>query len=180
MSKFNSLLSLNTKEIEILLPVFEKYVTKKITHYTLKGKLRKSPSYKERKNMSLKGSYLKLKFYLMYLKHNPLQVLLEDFFELSQSKISEWFHFLTDPFLDSLKELKVLPQFGEIYNHIEDSEDYLLVDVVENQVPRQTNLANQKEEYSGKKKIHTMKIFGNRKQKRVYSFFKFSLFWDSS
>lgn len=157
MDKTNSLLSINQSELEKLLPIFRKYVFEKMSKYTLKGKLRIKCFRKEPKHSSLKGTYNKLKFYLTYLKNNDLQFSIGEKFNLSQSKVSEWFHFLTSPFEKTLNELKVLPEFGKKYEFKDDGEDYLIVDVVENLVPRQTVYYRQKEEYSGKKKTHTMK-----------------------
>ena len=50
-----------------------------------------------------------------------------------------------------------MPQSGYCYQQTEKEVDYLLVDVTERQVVRDIDPDNQKEFYSGKKKLHTMK-----------------------
>lgn len=51
-----------------------------------------------------------------------------------------------------------MPQTGHSYRNQDSDAEYLLVYVVEKQVVRDIDNDNQKEFYSGKKKLHTMKI----------------------
>lgn len=155
--KLRSLTSLNQDEYSSLLGVFEIEVEKKLRNYTLKGQPRKRQSYSEQKNSSLYGSSRKLEFILMYLKENPNQSYQGYAFGMSQSKVSEWVYFLSPVLEESLKKLGFMPQTGTYYACQEEDMDYLLMDVTERQVPRRTDMEAQKEEYSGKKKCHTMK-----------------------
>ncbi len=156
MSKINPLTSLNQKEFKLLLSIFSNHVEQKCAHFTLKGFRRKIIKFKEAKNFSLKGSFKKLDFILMYLRENPTQVFFAKHFKMTQGKVSEWVHFLIPVLELSLKKINMTPKTGDYYNH-DNEDDCLLFDVVENQVTRQVDLDNQKEEYSGKKKMHTMK-----------------------
>lgn len=155
--KHRSLTSLNQIEYDELLEVFAPLVEKKLAHYTLKGEVRKIPSFQERKNSSLYGSSRKLAFMLMYMKENPNQSYQGYAYGMCQSKVSEWIYFLSPVLEESLKKLGFMPQTGTYYACQEEEADYLLMDVTERQVPRRTDIEAQKEEYSGKKKCHTMK-----------------------
>ena len=155
--KLRSLTSLNQIEYDELLSVFAPLVEKKLCYFTLKGAPRKKPSFVEQKNSSLYGSSYKLEFMLMYMKENPNQSYQGYAFGMCQSKVSEWVRFLSPVLEESLKKLGFMPQTGTSYTcHAEDA-DYLLMDVTERQLPRRTDMEAQKEEYSGKKKCHTMK-----------------------
>ena len=72
--KLRSLLSLNQIEYDDLLTVFAPLITKKLSHYTLKGQMRLFPLEEESPLSSLHGSKTKLDFILTYLKENPNQV----------------------------------------------------------------------------------------------------------
>ena len=122
----------------------------------MKGNSRVIRSYQEARNSSLYGSQQKLDFILMYMKENPNQAYHGRLFGICQSKVSEWVNFLAPVLEASLKRLGVMPQTGYSYQHQEVAE-YLLVDVTERQVPRCLDHACQKETYSGKKKLHTIK-----------------------
>jgi len=165
LSKINPLTTLKQTEFKLLLSVFSNHVAQKNIYFNFKGVRRKIPKFKEAKNSSLKGSSQKLEFILMYLKENPTQEYCAKLFKMSQAKVNEWIHFLTPLLESSLKELGIMPHTGDSYIH-NKKEDVLLFDVVENQVTRQVNLKNQEEEYSGKKKMHTMKYLAISNEKR--------------
>lgn len=156
-SQLRSLTSLNQVEYDELLSVFDLVVQKKLAHYTLNGKFRKKPVYVEYKNSSLSGSQRKLDFMLMYLKENPNQAYHGYCFGLSQSKVSEWVSFLSPVLEASLKRLGCMPQLGDCFSQEAIETDYLLMDVTERLVPRRTDPAAHKQEYSGKKKRYTIK-----------------------
>lgn len=126
----------------------------KLFRYTLKGKLRNRILYKESQN-SLMGSESKLDFILMYLKENPNQQYHAYLFRMCQSKVSEWVSFILPVLEETLILLSVMPQSG--YEYCQDTDEDLLVDVTEREVPRRTDHESQKEEYSGKKKRHSIK-----------------------
>lgn len=155
--KLRSLVSLNQREYDHLLSVFDPLIRKKLSICTLKGQLRLFPEEEESIRSSLYGSRAKLDFILMYLKENPNQCYHGELFEMSQSKVSEWVSYLLPVLEESLAKMDVMPQSGYSYQQTDKEVDYLLVDVTERQVVRDVDPDNQKEFYSGKKKLHTMK-----------------------
>lgn len=156
-TKIRSLTSLNQIEYAALLPIFGELVERKLANYTLKGKPRQRLGFKEQANSSLLGSERKLEFMLMYLKENPNQTYHGYAFGISQAKVSEWVHFLSPVLEDALKKMGFMPQTGDTYRSEDEDAEYLLVDVTERAVPRRSDFEAQKEEYSGKKKYHTIK-----------------------
>lgn len=156
--KLRALTSLNQTEYDALLIEFDKQVCKQLACYTLKGVQRLAKGYRESKNSSLFGSKKKLDFILMYLKENPNQAYHGELFKMSQSKVSEWISFLSPVLEECLSKLGYAPQTG--YSYLDKNEidtDCLLVDVTERQVGRREDYRGQEEEYSGKKKLHTVK-----------------------
>lgn len=160
LPKFRALTSLNQFCYGRLLEVFDRHVVFYLSQYTLKGKRRSIPSFKESMNSSLYGSIAKLDFMLLYLKENPTQSYHGCLFELSQSKVSEWFSVLLPLLVATLEELKLMAGSGEVFNFkASEDADYLVGDVVERITPRLACKKAQKQEYSGKKKLHTNKNF---------------------
>lgn len=156
-SKLRSLLSLNQVEYTALVEIFGPLVHKKLMHFTLKNIRRHRICYREQANSSLPGADRKLEFILSYLKENPNQAYHGHVWGLSQAKVSEWIQFLSPVLEDALEKLGVMPQTGTYYQHRDTASDYLLMDVTEREVPRRTDYEAQEEEYSGKKKCHTLK-----------------------
>ncbi|GAB4417171.1 MAG: hypothetical protein OHK0039_27190 [Bacteroidia bacterium] len=130
---------------------------KKLMHFTLKNVRRQRLCYREQANRSLQGNERKLAFTLSYLKENPNQTYHGHLWGLSQVKVSEWIDFLSPVLEEALAKLGVMPQTGTYYQHQDTEAAYLLMDVTERKVPRRTDHEAQKEEYSGKKKCHTLK-----------------------
>lgn len=157
-SKFRALTSITQDEYNTIYSVFDDLMSSKILNYTLKGEKRVVKEYQERKNSSLQGTQSKLDFILLYLKENPNQSHHALLFEMAQSKVSEWVSYILPVLLDTFKMLGYTPKTGESFS-IEDLEnlDYLIIDVVEREVPRKVDYEAQKSEYSGKKKKHTLK-----------------------
>ena len=137
--------------------VFSDVVEQKMRYFTLRGKHRLRPCSAESYKSSLYGSRRKLDFILMYLKENPNQQYHAQLFGMSQAKVSEWVSFLT-PLLElALGRMDVLPQSGYQCRLSSVNSDYILADVTERQVSKRVDKDGQKEEYSGKKKLHTIK-----------------------
>lgn len=155
--KLRSLLSLNQLEYEDLFSYFDPLIRKKLSRCTLKGQLRLFVEEEESIRSSLYGSEAKLDFILMYLKENPNQSYHGHLYGISQSKVSEWVSYLLPVLKASLTKMGVMPQMGYRYEQTDRVVDYLLVDVTEREVVRDVDNDNQKEFYSGKKKLHTMK-----------------------
>jgi hypothetical protein len=93
----------------------------------------------------------------MYLKENPNQAYHVQLFNISQSKVSEWISYLLPVLEQALKKMGLMPQSGYQFKSTAKDSQYLLVDVTERQVPRDIAIQNQQDDYSGKKKLHTMK-----------------------
>ena len=169
-SKFRSLCGLNQAEFKDLLETFDAKVNHKQMHYTNKNVRRVRPLFKESILSSLFGSTKKLWFILLYMKENPNQEYQAYLFGICQAKVSEWISYLAPILESSLSELGFVPQTGDFFHYKEDETPWLLVDVVETLVPRSTDYAVQKEEYSGKKKTHTQKYMAicEPNQKIVY------------
>lgn len=155
--KIRALFSLDQTEYDNLYKVFDSLVSEKLRTINLKGQYRLFQTEKEPINSSLYGSKIKLDFILMYLKENPNQAYHGHVFNMSQSKVSEWISYLLPVLEDSLKKLGFMPQSGCQFKSPAEGPQYLLADVTERQVPRDIDNENQKDDYSGKKKLHTMK-----------------------
>lgn len=124
----------------------------------MKGSKRIEKSYNESRNSSLYGSRSKLDFLLMYLKENPNQAHHACLFDMCQSKVSEWVKFLLPVLEACLSKLNYMPSTGSTFKPAADIEtDYLIADVSERPIPRRRCRQAQQEEYSGKKKQHTIK-----------------------
>jgi len=156
-SKLRALLSLEQIEYDKLLAVFDPLISKKVSNVTLKGQYRLFKTEKEPVNSSLYGSKSKLDFILLYLKENPNQAYHGLLFNMSQSKVSEWVSYLLPVLEEALKEMGFMPQSGYQFSNPPESAQYLLADVTERQIPRDIDRENQQDDYSGKKKMHTMK-----------------------
>ena len=155
--KLRLLVSLNQVEYDSLLKVFHQLITEKMAICTLKGEYRIFKQYEDHGSSSLPGSKIKLDFILMYLKENPNQTYHGMLFNISQPKVSQWIYYLLPVLEDSLLKMGHMPQRGNEFVEQESSSDCMLVDVTECQVPRDIDYENQKEYYSGKKKLHTVK-----------------------
>jgi hypothetical protein len=53
--------------------------------------------------------------------------------------------------------MDLMPQSGYQFKSTAKDSQYLLVDITERQVPRDIDIQNQQDDYSGKKRLHTMK-----------------------
>lgn len=147
--------SLTVEEFELLHDSFEGYCTDYFLYYTLQGKVRKKICYQEQKNVSLKGSEMKLSFLLCYLKNYPLQQFHASYFGVSQGKVSRFIKVL-HPLLE-----KTLTRMGLMPSNTSEElkaelEKYRVkeanMDATEREVNRSTDYEVQKEFYSGKKK----------------------------
>lgn len=99
----------------------------------------------------------KLLFALVYQKTYPVQMLLGELFERSQSRINDWIHRLLPILRDALDDLDVLPerdprQFARHEKRQGGSHDYL-VDGTKQRRQCPKNPEKQTVHYSGKKKI---------------------------
>ncbi len=171
--KFLALTGLTPKEFQILLPAFEQaYQHRYPTQQTLAGTARQRRAGGGRKSV-LDTPEQKLLFGLVYLKAYPLQILLGEVFDLSQSSANTWIHRLLPVLQQALKDLGVQPernprQFARRERQQSEPLD-LIIDGTDRRRQRPKNKAKQDEHYSGHKKTHTDKnlVIANRFTKRI-------------
>ena len=156
MNKLTALTTLNQSEYDKLFSVFSPLMDEKVSFFTLKGEYRSYRKYKESKRSSLFGSDQKLRFLLIYLKEYPNQEFMASYYQMSQSKVSEWIQFILPVLCKALHQLNVIPKTGNEFT-IPDHLDYILCDVTEREVNRSVDYEVQKDFYRGKQKAHTVK-----------------------
>jgi hypothetical protein len=159
-SRFISLTSLTRHEFHNLLEYFETAWQRYYVRYDLRGNPRKRKGYKEHASSSLKGVYLKLFFILNLLKSNQTQEQIGAFFEIAQSKVSEWFKCLLPILLNALRRMKVTPARNSsgLKALLEEYQDeILLLDGTERKILRPQDPDVQKDFYSKKKRHHAIK-----------------------
>ncbi len=108
--KFLALTGLTPKEFQLLVPAFERaYQRRHPAQKTRAGTTRQRRAGGGRKSV-LDSPEQKLLFALVYLKAYPLQTLLGEVFDLSQSRANRWIHQLLPVLQQALKELGVRPE----------------------------------------------------------------------
>ena len=168
-----ALTGLTPKEVMELLPAFAHAYAE---HYpagkTLSGKPRQRRAGGGRKG-GRHETEQKLVFILVQQKAYPLQTLLGEVFELSQSRVNEWIHRLLPILKGALAELGALPEREP--GHFARSEAQrgerpdLIIDGTERRRQRPKNPIKQAAAYSGKKKTHCDKnvVIVQAQSKRV-------------
>ena len=168
-----ALTGLTPKECNAVLPAFVRaYAEQYPAEKTLSGKPRKRQAGGGRKGV-LQEAEQKLLFILVHQKTYPLQTLLGEVFEFSQSRVNEWVHRLLPVLKVALDELGVLPerdpaQFAQSEpQHGERPE--LIIDGTERRRQRPKSPEKQAAAYSGKKKTPCDKnvVIVQAKTKRV-------------
>ena len=108
--KFLALTGLTPKEFKVLLPAFERaYVRRHPVQQTRMGTVRQRKVGGGRISR-LHSPEQKLLCALVYVKTYPLQVMLGEVFELSQSRANRWIHELLPVLQVALKNLGVRPE----------------------------------------------------------------------
>jgi DDE superfamily endonuclease/Helix-turn-helix of DDE superfamily endonuclease len=171
--KFLALTGLTAKEFSALLPAFARAFDERYpAERTRAGKPRKRKAGGGRKEV-LREPEQKLVFILVHQKTYPLQVLLGEVFELSQSRVNEWVHRLLPILKLALDELGLLPEREpEHFSHSEQQQGeaaVLIIDGTERRRQRPKNAEKQAAHYSGKKKMHCDKnvVVVQAKSRRV-------------
>ncbi len=171
--KFLALTGLTPKEFQALLPAFERaYQRRYPAKKTLSGSPRQRRAGGGRKSV-LDPPEQKLLLALVYLKAYPLQSLLGEVFDLSQSSANTWIHRVLPVLQQALKDLGVQPErdpqrFARRERQQGEPLD-LIIDGTDRRRQRPKNKAKQDDHYSGHKKTHTDKnlVIANRKTKRI-------------
>jgi hypothetical protein len=171
--QFLALTGLTPKEFQLLLPAFDRALMRRFpARQTLSGTQRQRKRGGGRKT-SLDSPEQKLLFALVYLKTYPLQALLGQVFDLSQSRANRWIHQLLPIVQRALKDVGVRPardprQFARHERQTGEPVD-LIIDGTERRRQRPKNPEKQALYYSGRKKTHSEKnvVIANRKTKRI-------------
>ncbi len=115
----------------------------------------------------------KLLFILVYQKTYPLQVVMGELFEMSQSSANHWMHRLLPILRDALTDMGVMPEReGEQFAWAERKQKEVpsyIIDGTERRRQRPKKPEKQSEHYSGKKKAHSDKnvVIVEKESKRV-------------
>ena len=159
--KFLALTGLTAKEFQCVLPAFERaYAQRYPATQTLAGTARRRIPGGGRRS-ALDRPEQKLLFALVYLKAYPLQVLLGEVFDLSQSGANAWIHRLLPVLQQALQDLGVSPERNpqQFARRVQQSREPLdlIIDGTERRRQRPKNKAKRDEYYSVHKKAHTDK-----------------------
>lgn len=163
-TQFLSLTSLMVDEFEVLLGHFRDIWEYKMKYFTFAGKPRER-KYKEKSNGLLVLVEDKLLFIMYYLKSQPLQEVLAANFGMTQPQANTYVHLYKKILHQALEKAKCLPARTaiELKKRLEKSDQAecspkdFYTDGVERNIPRNVDWDVQKEQYSGKKKMHTQK-----------------------
>ncbi len=163
-NRFLAMTGYSIDDFHRLLPYFEEAHDEYLSIYHLTGKRRSgSRSYVMYKNSPLPGIAERLAFILSYHKLNPLQEQHADLFGIEQKQCYEFIHGLTVILHNSLSLAGVVPAQTDkdlqekLLEFSNKEEKLLLHDGTEREIPRPQDNEEQKENYSGKKKKHTVK-----------------------
>ena len=163
---FRSLTGLSEKQFSELLPYFEEAHNEYFTKYDMKGRYRDNRrSFVIYGNSPLPTVEDRLFFILVYLKNNPLQEYHAACFGMEQKHCNNFIHVLyrildaclcdagVTPTDDREKLLEVIVAMSKQNGEL----PVLLHDGTEREIPRPVDDEEQRENYSGKKKKHTLK-----------------------
>jgi hypothetical protein len=153
-----ALTGLTLPEFELLAAAFARsYERLHPTEQTATGHPRQRRAGAGRK-ATLQGPQQKLLFLLVYLKTYPLQVIMAELFDLSQSSVNFWLRRLLPVLLDALDELDVLPERDpHAFAHTGTprcQDPHLIIDGTERRRQRPKSPEKQAAHYSGRKKMH--------------------------
>lgn len=162
---FRALTGLSHVQFSHLLPYFEAAHDDYLSEYEMTGKRRTNRrSFRIYKNSPLPDVTERLFFILVYLKNNPLQEYHTACFGMNRKHCNTFVHCLTHIPRLSLETMELVPAQTDkelskrLLELFQDSvQPVLLHDGTEREIPRPVDYDEQKEQYSGKKKRHTVK-----------------------
>ena len=102
----------------------------------------------------------RLAFILSFKKLNPIQEQQADWFDMTQKQCNEFIHSLTIVLENALRDACVMPAATaqQLATQLDTAGEMLLLhDGTEREIPRPGDEQKQQENYSGKKKKHTLK-----------------------
>ena len=154
-----SVSSLDSKEFEEMLEVFEKRWEKLHEDRTRDGQQRQRARGGGFKGQ-LPTARHKLLFILMYFKLYPIQEAMGVFFGMSQVQVHDWIHRLSPVLKQTLGRELQLPERRPVRMHevlSQCPELKFVMDGTDRRIRRPRNKDEQKSCYSGKRKTHTKK-----------------------
>lgn len=162
---FRSLTGFSCEQFIALLPYFEEAHNEYLTNYDMNGTYRDGRRrFTIYKNSPLPTVTDRLFFILVYLKNNPLQEYHAACFDMDQKHCNSFIHVLYHILEQCLRDADVMPaetqKEFEVLLKDQSSENelpILLHDGTEREIPRPVDEDAQEENYSGKKKKHTVK-----------------------
>jgi len=162
---FRSLTGLSLEQFSRLYPYFEEAHNEYLSHYDMNGNFRNHRrSFTIYRNSPLPTIEDRLFFILVYLKNNPLQEYHAACFDMDQKHCNLFIRCLYRILEQCLQDADVMPagtqkEFDALLkaHRSEDALPILLHDGTEREIPRPVDPDEQKENYSGKKKKHTLK-----------------------
>jgi hypothetical protein len=156
---FRAFTGLDQAEFEKLLTSFEIAWHAYIYEHYIRQKRRKR-RYGGGRKATLTSLEDKLLFILVYFKIYPIQEVMAFLFGMSQGRVNEWVHKLSDVLQMALGEAQCLPERDP--QHLEHvlalciSVDFV-IDGTERRTQRPKGHEQQQAQYSGEKKAHTVK-----------------------
>ena len=158
---FVALTGFTIEQFKEFLPYFEDAHQKYFNRYELGDKKRKFViNYTIYSNSPLPTVEDRLAFILSYKKLNPIQEQQAAMFNMTQKQCNQFIHSLTAVLEQSLEDAEVMPctTEKELARKLTNEGEIILIhDGTEREIPRPIDDEKQKENYSGKKKKHTLK-----------------------
>lgn len=158
--RFISFTGYTTEEFEALLPYFDAAFEEHVAKHLLHGKRRTARKHVDYFNSPLPDGKSRLLFILMHHKLHLLQEVQAEMFDMEQAQCSRFIKLLLPILHHALDKAQALParSDGELQEKLaEQTDKELLHDGTEREIPRPKDEQAQKDNYSGKKKKHTVK-----------------------
>jgi DDE superfamily endonuclease len=165
--RFVAMTGYSIEQFSRLLPYFDKAHQHYFSRYDLKGnkkkELRKFVIYSNPQDPAdspLSTVADRLAFILSFKKLNPIQEQQADWFDMTQKQCNEFIHSLTMVLEDAVRDACVMPASTaqQLAAYLDTPGDTMLLhDATEREIPRPAEEEQQKENYSGKNKKHTLK-----------------------
>jgi hypothetical protein len=165
-NSFRSLTGLSLEHFRALFLYFKEAHDEYFNHYDMDGNYRNNRrSFTIYKSSPLATVEYRLFFILVYLKNNPLQEYHAASFGMTRKHCSNFIYVLYPILEESLVHAEAMPaesrkKLAEAIGRLplEDGQTHVLIhDGTEREIPRPVDSEEQKENYSGKKKKHTLK-----------------------
>ena len=159
--QFLAMTGYSVRDFLALIPYFKEAHNNYFSKFELNGKRKKQfRKFVIYGNSPLPTVEDRLAFILSYKKLNPIQQLQAFLFDMTQKQCNQFVHSLTIVLEDTLTNASVMPATTaqQLLEKLQNEEEIILFhDGTEREIPRPVDEDAQKENYSGKKKKHTLK-----------------------